>query len=85
MRFKALGIEQHNIGTKARLQLLRFGEYGRAGGCLEIEITAFVQTDFRLVAVEGEMLADIAQKIDAVERDVNIHRRGELLPDGGRR
>ena len=60
------------------------GEDRGAGGAREIEVAALLEIDLRPLAVDGEALADGAQEADPVERDADVHRARELLPDRSR-
>ena len=67
----------------AELGLERMVPRERRGTCLagKEEIAALAEPDLRPLAVDREEIAGPAQEIDAVERDRDIHRRGELLAD----
>jgi hypothetical protein len=56
-------------------------EHRHAGRRGEEEIAALDEVDVRLVAVDREQPADVADEVGAVEREVDVLRRGELLAD----
>ena len=83
-------VEQRDIRTFAGLDgmIVVQGDGTGIGGpraAGQIKIAALVQVDHRHLAIDHQMLSQMAQEIDPVKRNPDIDGCGELLADRGGR
>ncbi len=65
---------------------MRAAQGAEAGNVIrKIEVAGLGKPDIRLRLIDREQTTRRTQELDARLRDLDIHRRGELLPDGGGR
>src|SRR5260370_1021930 len=81
LRMQCVPPHERDVRAKLPLQRVVFAKRGLPSLRGEEKITAFVQLNRRLETIDFKEVANTANKLDNVQRHLNVKRRGTMLPD----